>query len=281
LLIIHPGGGLEYRIKQLNTYRYVDSNSSQIEPLAYPILFPFNDTGYSPVSGGIRLPQYISSRLLMPDPPVRHPVTDMPFTFRTPETQNENSDSMRTNRFQMFSRLGQYFLTETLTRSMNNKLEFISKNQDNLFGMKYDEDDVAAEDRDGDADDRGNADPERQSMNTGNKSFLPDSFTGGARHLKKLAVSALTVVSERGPPSAFITLTFNPQWPEVAEALLPGQTIYDRPDLQARIFHARLSAYLQNLKNGKYYKKDDGSPVKVLYVMRVSINKRYCFKYSI
>jgi hypothetical protein len=35
-------------------------------------------------------------------------------------------------------------------------------------------------------------------------------------------------------------MTCNPYWPEITEQLLPGQTPHDRPDVVARVYHAKL-----------------------------------------
>ena len=38
----------------------------------------------------------------------------------------------------------------------------------------------------------------------------------------------------------FLTITADPNWPEIEEALLPGQTSADRPDLAVRVFHKKV-----------------------------------------
>ena len=49
----------------------------------------------------------------------------------------------------------------------------------------------------------------------------------------------------------FITMTTNPEWPEIRQQLLPGQTSYDRPDLVARVFKLKLGEFLTDiLKRG-------------------------------
>ena len=45
-----------------------------------------------------------------------------------------------------------------------------------------------------------------------------------------------------GNPDLFITITCNPNWPEITNALLPGQTPIDRPDIVARVFRQKLAA---------------------------------------
>src|SRR3546814_11275928 len=74
-----------------------------------------------------------------------------------------------------------------------------------------------------DVDDEGNPIAEAQPRRT----FLPSSFTGSVRHLRKLAANALALVSARGKPTVFITLTCNPHWPEILRELLVGQTTFE------------------------------------------------------
>lgn len=49
-------------------------------------------------------------------------------------------------------------------------------------------------------------------------------------------------VRKYGKPDLFITMTCNPKWPEIQEALLPGQTANDRPDIVDRVFRLKLKA---------------------------------------
>ena len=53
-------------------------------------------------------------------------------------------------------------------------------------------------------------------------------------------MDAMAIVRACGRPTLFITVTCNPRWPEITEALLPGQVPEDRPDLVARVFRAKL-----------------------------------------
>ena len=58
---------------------------------------------------------------------------------------------------------------------------------------------------------------------------------------------AMALVQSMGKPNLFITVTCNPEWPEIKENLLPGQSAQDRPDLTARIFNARLKKICDEL----------------------------------
>ena len=60
-------------------------------------------------------------------------------------------------------------------------------------------------------------------------------------------------MTELGPPDLFITGTTNPLWPEIQDRLFPGQTAFDRPDVVAEVFHARLEALIHNIRHGKYF----------------------------
>ena len=58
-------------------------------------------------------------------------------------------------------------------------------------------------------------------------------------------------------PDLFITMTANPNWPEVKEALLQEegvhgmpQTSADRPDIVARVFEAKKKALCKEIKDG-------------------------------
>src|ERR1700678_243325 len=47
-------------------------------------------------------------------------------------------------------------------------------------------------------------------------------------------------------------MTANPNWPEIKEALLPGQTASDRPDLVDRVFHAKVQALIDDIHCNGY-----------------------------
>ena len=94
--------------------------------------------------------------------------------------------------------------------------------------------------------------------------FLPSSFHGGRRNLKMRASNALAIVSELEGPTLFITLTGNPNWPEVQSQMLPGQTAFDRDDIMCMSFKARLDNVLKNIRAGKYF-----GPHQVVYMIRV------------
>ena len=65
----------------------------------------------------------------------------------------------------------------------------------------------------------------------------------------------MAIVRAFGKPTLFITVTCNPKWPEIANALLPGQKPEDRPDLVARVFHMKLERLVKEVtKDGIFGK---------------------------
>jgi hypothetical protein len=48
----------------------------------------------------------------------------------------------------------------------------------------------------------------------------------------------------------FVTMTANPGWPEIKNALLSSQTASDRPDLVVRVFHTKLISLIKEIRRG-------------------------------
>ena len=53
-----------------------------------------------------------------------------------------------------------------------------------------------------------------------------------------------------GKPDLFITVTCNPQWPEITSALPVGAKWRDHPDIVARAFMMRLKCIVHDFKEG-------------------------------
>ena len=57
----------------------------------------------------------------------------------------------------------------------------------------------------------------------------------------------MTIVHEFGKLDLFITVTCNPNWPEIKNELLSNQKSSDRSDLISRIFKLKLKLITDNL----------------------------------
>ena len=81
----------------------------------------------------------------------------------------------------------------------------------------------------------------------GQRVILPSSFIGSPRHMVQQYHDAMAIVSSTSNPDVFITFTANPQWYEISEGLLPGQTAQDRPDIVSRVFKLKLGMLCDEL----------------------------------
>jgi hypothetical protein len=86
--------------------------------------------------------------------------------------------------------------------------------------------------------------------------------------MKKRHMDAMALVQTYGKPDIFLTMTCNPNWQEIQDALLPGQTAQDRPDLVARVLRAKLETMKDMLT------KENIRGVLKAYVYVVEFQKR-------
>jgi len=90
----------------------------------------------------------------------------------------------------------------------------------------------------------GDGDP----SNVGHRIILPSTFTGGPRYMHECQQDAMAYVRKYGHPDLFITMTCNPNWPEIKSNLLSRQKPEDHPELVACIFRLKLKQTIEMLK---------------------------------
>jgi hypothetical protein len=56
------------------------------------------------------------------------------------------------------------------------------------------------------------------------------------------------IVRKFGKPDLFVTVTCNPEWPEMAAALLESNTPADRPEIVAHVFKLRLDSLVKEVE---------------------------------
>lgn len=82
---------------------------------------------------------------------------------------------------------------------------------------------------------------EHRGIRAGKRVVLSKDFPGSDRDVHARFMDAMALVARYGRPDFFfVTMTCNPYWPEIIEHLLPGQLPQDRPDIVARVYHAKL-----------------------------------------
>ena len=167
-------------------------------------------------------------------------VPNIPPALNTPQQRGPNNRvSMReysayhlmqrsyeTPPLHMGGRLFQEWLVDTYARIETNNMNFHRDNQALLRADLY----------------------SNTTLQVGHRILLPSSFVGGPRYMQQQYQDAMAIVRARGTPDLFVTMTCNADWPEILNALLPGQTANDRPDIVARVFGLKLQMMLHDLR---------------------------------
>src|SRR5713101_6951206 len=86
---------------------------------------------------------------------------------------------------------------------------------------------------------------------------LPSSHSGSACHMFQLFQDSMAICCYGCKPDLFLTMTANPNWPEVQESLLKyedgsSQTAADHPDVVACVFELKKKALLAEVKAGLF-----------------------------
>jgi len=79
--------------------------------------------------------------------------------------------------------------------------------------------------------------------------------------LAEYTQDAMAYVRLYGRPDLFITFTCNPNWPEIKEYLMPGQTANDRYDLISRVFRHKLVKLMELIEKHMVF-----GPIRMLHV---------------
>ncbi|GAA0147726.1 hypothetical protein LIER_36573 [Lithospermum erythrorhizon] len=93
--------------------------------------------------------------------------------------------------------------------------------------------------------------------------YLPATFIGGPRDMRHRYLDLMALVQEYGRPDIFLTMTCNPNWLEIKERLQPGKEAYNRPDLLARVFKAKLNILNEKIMSGEIF----GEVASVVHVI--------------
>ncbi|XP_044591402.1 uncharacterized protein LOC123269633 [Cotesia glomerata] len=93
--------------------------------------------------------------------------------------------------------------------------------------------------------------------------ILPSTFVNSPRYMIQQYQDAMCIVRKYGTPDLFITMTCNPNWDEIVENLLPGQTAADRPDLVARVFSLKVKHLINVIVKQKHF----GTVLAYVYVI--------------
>lgn len=97
---------------------------------------------------------------------------------------------------------------------------------------------------------------------------LPSTFVGSARYYQQLYLDAMALPKKFGKPDLFITMTCNPLWPEIINALPPNSHWQDHMDIVNRVFAIKMRQFIKDIVKRQIF-----GPVKA-YVCRVEWQAR-------
>ncbi len=187
------------------------------EPLAYPLFFPHGTLGW-----GISGTQEDISGGTSTHAAESEPVTTQIWHYR--------ARLLREPRFSRFGRLANEYAVDMFSRNLESRLNYIRDNQQRL--RREDAEHMGAE-----------AVTDQENI------YLPASFLGSNRWATEQIADSLAIAATYGPPTFFVTMTCNAQWPEITSQLLPGQDYQDIPVVVCRVFRRKLQLLEQALRN--------------------------------
>ena len=93
----------------------------------------------------------------------------------------------------------------------------------------------------------------------GRRVVLPSSHIGSEQQMQQLFQDSMAICRHFRKPDLFLTMTANPTWAEIQEALLKEPSVNgkkqiaaDQPDIVARVFEAKKNQVLKEIKDGLF-----------------------------
>ncbi|SGY12899.1 BQ5605_C011g06649 [Microbotryum silenes-dioicae] len=262
--VILPGDNTEYRSSRRQIVVWLchppNNDSSRIQlihdghpalmALTYPLLLPYGKDWYHdriPLSQNAIAAE--AARRVQDENGVLQRTTDN--TNANPQTGTAGSKHVTQSQFNTYyfhirphnisyptlllgGRLFQKFVADAWAMTEQERLYWMRANQKKLRAEEYSS--LQASLAEG-------LDPAQ----IGKRVILPSSHTGSPHQMIQLYQDAMAIIRVFGALDIFITMTCNPAWSEIVNALLPGQTASHRPDIVTRVFHGKLKALLADV----------------------------------
>ncbi|XP_012847884.1 PREDICTED: uncharacterized protein LOC105967828 [Erythranthe guttata] len=165
-----------------------------------------------------------------------------PLLFPYGEDGYRDDISLRESSFADNRKRRKQFCVDGFSMVESQRLNFIRFNQDQLRVDMYKgiEEKIFKGDTEG--------------KSVGQHIIIPRSFTAGPRYMFNNFVDALQICNWIGFPTLFITITCNPQWPEIQRVLKDTNLRpEDRPDIMCRVFKMKLDSMMTEIKKGRIF----------------------------
>ncbi|KAG6732517.1 hypothetical protein I3842_01G182300 [Carya illinoinensis] len=191
------------------------------DPLQYPLLFPFGDSGWHQGIKKVERGTILLNAQALESHFIEH-------SNSAEEFLRKEGQDMYMSILLLSGRLLQQFVVDMYIKIEISRLDYFRSKQHEIRSDVY----------------QGIVDSlsvgETCASNIGKRIILPSSFIGGPRDMRKRYMEAMALVQRFGKPDIFLTMTCNPNWEEILEQLNPHEEVQNRPHLIARIFRAKL-----------------------------------------
>jgi len=202
-----------YRQKEAtDELQFIPDTHKSYDPLQYPLFFPKGQDGWHDKLDHTCL-QHINFQLM--------------------KRKNEDGTSV-VNPILRGRSLGQQYIVDQYAKSELSRLNYIEFHQKDMRAEVY-----------SGAKDAMKAD--KNLNDVGKKVVLPSSFVGGSRYMHQQFLDSIGLYQRFGHPHLFITMTCNPNWPEIQDNLKMGETALDQPDLVSRVFNLKKRQLIRDL----------------------------------
>ena len=203
----------------------MDETSPHYDPLHYVILFPRGEQGwhlnipYDHVNGaGTRAPG-------------KTVTVKEYYSYRIMERPAESNHLLEARA------LFQEYVVDACVKVESREMKWMIHNQGQIRADTYNNLQDAAADG-GDV----------TAAALGQRIILPSTYQGSPRNMQQMYMDAMSIVTQHGGRSdLFITMTCNPNWKEIKDALRMNQHAKDRPDLTSRVFDMKLAELCKDL----------------------------------
>ncbi|XP_022014140.1 uncharacterized protein LOC110913626 [Helianthus annuus] len=209
--------------------------------LQYPLIFPYAEDGYRV---GIK-----HRGIAIEDEVLRTNLTIREF-FCYKIQDRQNQFSLLVNAKKLF----QQFLVDGYTMIESARLNYIRTQQPKLRVQNLKNLNATVESG------------ENNASSCGKPILLPSSFTGGSRYMMQKYLDVMAICKSVGYPDLFITVTCNPNWPEIYRCLHDkALNAEDRPDIISRIFKCKLDHLIKDFKKHKFFGDIQAGSIKYLF----------------
>lgn len=242
---------IRQRDKEIIRLKNIDQ---RVEPFTYPLFYPQGTSGFH-IDVKLQTP-YISRDRITRLEFAQYRLAFRPKLTKYLATEGDSAVTdlreISFNALHFGGRLFQQYLVDTYIRVERDRIQWIKNNQNKIKCDRYLEVNRYLKEL-----------AEKKNAAIGEKVILPSSFPGSSRYYTEHFEDAMAIVRRFGSPDFFITVTSNPNWPEIKEACSIkfedgtslSLTAQDRPDIVTRVAKLKFDKIIEDLDKKQVFGK--------------------------